>query len=54
MAERRQKLIDPVSFAYRTGDLLVTENQELKVILAFRTMIFKDGHDDPPCDNLDF
>ena len=44
MAEGRKEPADPVSFAYRARDLLVTEDQDLEVLVAVPTMIFKDRH----------
>jgi len=49
MAEDREKLINLLSLAFRAGDFLLTEDQDLEVLSALHTMIFKDRHVNPPC-----
>lgn len=44
MAERRKKLLDLLAIAGRTSGFLVSENQDLKIRVAFHTMIFENRH----------
>lgn len=44
MAENRKKPLDVGAFARGTRHFLVTQDQDLKVLVALHTMIFKDGH----------
>jgi hypothetical protein len=47
MAEDRKKPLNVVAFACKTRHFLVTEDQDLKVLVALHTMIFKDRHARP-------
>ena len=44
MAEGGKKLFNVVTVACRARDFLFTEDQDLKVLVALHTMIFKDRH----------
>jgi hypothetical protein len=44
MAESRKKLLNVVALACGARYFLVTEDQELEVLVALPTMIFKDRH----------
>ncbi len=44
MAESRKELFDLLAVAGRTTDLLVSKDQDLKILVAFHTVIFEDGH----------
>jgi hypothetical protein len=44
VAEGGEELFDLGCFAGGTADLLVTVNQNFKVLIAFRAVIFKDRH----------
>jgi hypothetical protein len=48
MAEGREKPIKVTSLAYRARGLLVTEDQELEVLVAVHTMVLKKRHLGPP------
>jgi hypothetical protein len=52
MAEGGEELFDLGPLAGRTADLLITEDQDLEVLIAFYAMIFKDGHILAPCEPL--
>ena len=45
MAEGREELFDLGAFAGGAGDLLVTKDQGLKILVALHAVIFKDRHD---------
>jgi predicted nuclease of predicted toxin-antitoxin system len=50
MAENRKKPLNIVAFACRARYFLVTEDQDLKVLVALHTTIFKYRHGrEPPC-----
>jgi uncharacterized membrane protein len=44
MAEDREEFLDLGPLTDWAGDLLIAEDQGLKVFIAFYTVIFKDGH----------
>ena len=44
MAESREKFLDLLAVAGRTGNFLVSKDQDLKILVAFHTVIFEDGH----------
>ncbi len=44
MAENRKKPLNLIAFACRTRHFLITEDQDLKVLVALHTVIFKDRH----------
>jgi hypothetical protein len=44
VAEGGEELFDLGPLAGRTAHLLITEDQDLKILIALHTMIFKDGH----------
>jgi hypothetical protein len=44
VAESREKLLDLLAVAVRTGDFLVSKHQDLKILVALHTMILKYGH----------
>ena len=46
MAEGGEELFDLGAVTYGAGDFLVAEDQDLKVLVAFHAVIFKDGHAD--------
>jgi hypothetical protein len=48
MAEGGEELFDLGPLTGRAGYLLITEDQDLKVLIAFHTAIFEDGHTVPP------
>jgi hypothetical protein len=48
MAEGGEELFDLGPLTGRAGHLLITEDQDLKVLIAFHAPIFEDGHTMPP------
>lgn len=44
MAESGEELFDLGPLAGGTADLLITEDQDLEVLIALHAVIFKDGH----------
>lgn len=44
MAETRKKLLDILGVAGGTSDFLVSKDQDLKILVAFHTVILKDWH----------
>jgi hypothetical protein len=44
VAESREKFLDLLALARRTGDFLVSKDQDLKILIAFHTVILEDGH----------
>jgi len=44
VAESREKFLDLLAVAGRTGNFLVSKDQDLKILVAFHTVIFEDGH----------
>jgi hypothetical protein len=48
VAEGGEEPFDLGRVAGRTADLLITVNQNFKVLIAFHAVIFKDGHTLPP------
>jgi hypothetical protein len=48
VAEGGEELFDLGRVAGRTADLLITVNQNFKVLIAFHAVIFKDRHTRAP------
>jgi hypothetical protein len=48
VAEGGEELFDLGAVTGGAGDLLVTEDQGLKILVAFHAVVFKDGHIEPP------
>jgi hypothetical protein len=44
VAESGEEFLDLFTVAGGTSDFLVSKNQDLKIIVAFRTVILKYGH----------
>jgi hypothetical protein len=44
VADSRKELCDLFAVAGGTSDFFLSKNQDLKILVAFRTVIFKDGH----------
>jgi hypothetical protein len=48
VAEGGEELFDLGPVAGGAGDFLITENQGLKILIAFHAVIFIDGHTESP------
>jgi hypothetical protein len=44
VADRRKELFDLLAVAGGTSDFFLSKNQDLKILVAFGTVVFKDGH----------
>jgi hypothetical protein len=44
VADSRKELCDLLAVAGGTSDFFFSKNQDLKILVAFGTVIFKDGH----------
>ena len=44
VADSRKELRDLLAVAGGTSDFFFSKNQDLKILVAFGTVIFKDGH----------
>jgi hypothetical protein len=44
VADGRKELCDLLAVAGGTSDFFFSKNQDLKILVAFGTVIFKDGH----------
>jgi hypothetical protein len=44
VAKRRKKLLDLLAVAGGTSDFLVSQDQDLEIVVAFHTVIFEDRH----------
>jgi hypothetical protein len=44
VAETGKKLLDLLAVTRWTRDFLVSKDQDLKILFAFHTVIFEDGH----------